>query len=86
MLRTFNEDSDLFKKVLTGDESWVYSCDIETKAQSSQLKHPEEPKPNKVHQVRLNVKVLLTVFFECNGVVHHELLLQGRTANKDSIP
>ena len=34
MSTTFNGDSDLLKKVITGDESWVYGCDIETKAQS----------------------------------------------------
>ena len=35
MLTTFNDDLDLLKKVITGDESWVYGYDIETKAQSS---------------------------------------------------
>ena len=41
MLTTFNYDSDLLKKVITGDESWVYGYDIETKAQSYQWKRPE---------------------------------------------
>ena len=36
----------------------------------------------KARQVWSNVKVLLTVFFDCKGVVHHEFLLQGRTVNK----
>ena len=40
MLTTFNDDPDLLKKVITGDESWVYAYDIETKAQSSQWKRP----------------------------------------------
>ena len=68
-----------------GDESWVYEYgyDIETKAQSSQQKRPEEPKPKKARQVRRNVKVLLTVLFDCNGVVHHELLSQGRTISNE---
>ena len=34
-LTTFNDDPDLLKKVITGNESWVYGYDIETKAQSS---------------------------------------------------
>ena len=38
MLPTFNDDVDLFKKAITGDESWVYGYDIETTAQSSQWK------------------------------------------------
>ena len=28
----FNDDPDLLKKVTTGDESWLYGYDIETKA------------------------------------------------------
>ena len=27
------------------------------------------------------MKVLLTVFFDCNGVIHHELFAQGCTVN-----
>ena len=37
----------------------------------------------KTRQVRSNVKVLLTVFYDCNGVVHYEFLPQGRTINKE---
>ena len=35
VLTTFNDDSDLLKKVITGDESWVYGNGIETN-------HPNE--------------------------------------------
>ena len=77
----FNDDPDLLKKVITGDESWVYGYDTETKAQSSQWNCQEVPRPGKALQVRPNLKVLLTVFFDCNGVVHHEFLPQGRTVN-----
>ena len=31
MLTTFNDNPDLFKKVITGYESWVYGYEIETK-------------------------------------------------------
>ena len=41
------------------------------------------PRPKKARQVRSNVKVLLTVFFDRRGVVHHEFLPQGRTVNKE---
>ena len=44
---------------------------------------PEELRPKKTCQVRLNVKVLLTIFFDHNGVVHHEFLSQGRKVNKE---
>ena len=32
MLAMFNNNSDLFKKVITGGESWLYGYDIEIKA------------------------------------------------------
>ena len=62
MLTTFNDASDLLKKVITGDESLEYGYDIQTKTQSFQWKRSEEPRPKKAHQVRSNVKFMLTVF------------------------
>ena len=32
MSTMFNDDPDLLKKVITGNESWVYGYDIENKA------------------------------------------------------
>ena len=42
MLTALNDDPDLFKKLITSDESWMYSYDIETETQSSEWKRPEE--------------------------------------------
>ncbi|PNF42543.1 hypothetical protein B7P43_G06927 [Cryptotermes secundus] len=58
--------------VITGDESWVYGYDPESKMQSSQWKYPTSPRPEKARQVRSNVKVMLAIFFDSHGVVHHE--------------
>ena len=55
MLMMFNDDIDLLKKVITGNESWVHDCDVETKGQLFQWKHPEKPRPEKARQVRSNV-------------------------------
>ena len=83
MLNDIDDDPDLLKRVITGDESWVYGYDVETKAQSFQWKHTESPRPKKARQVRSNVHVLLTVFFDYHGVVHQEFLPQGHTVNKE---
>ena len=72
---------DLLKKVISGGESWLYY--IKSKAQSSQWKRPEVQKSKKARQVQSNVKVSLSGFFDCKGVVHHEFLPQGRTVNKE---
>ena len=54
MLTTFNDDLDLLKKVLTGDESWVYGYDIKIKAQSSRFATIKEIK-EKSKQVLLAI-------------------------------
>ena len=75
------DDSDLLKNSINNGESWVYGYDFETKVQSFQWKCAEEPRPQKPSQVRLNVKVLLTVFFDCNWIVRRlcEAINQKRT-------
>jgi len=42
---------------------------------------PEAKK--KARQLRSNVKVMLTVFFDSRGVVHHEYAPQGQNINKE---
>ena len=70
MLTAFNDDLDSFKKFITGEELRMYGYDIEIKAQSSQWKRAEEPKPKKAHQDWSNVRVFLTTFFVYNGVMY----------------
>ncbi|XP_071040004.1 protein GVQW3-like [Parasteatoda tepidariorum] len=72
LLDTANTDPGFLNTVRTGDESWVYGYDLETKRQSSQWKHPDSPKPKKAQQVRSKIKVMLTVFFDVRGIVHRE--------------
>jgi hypothetical protein len=38
LLQRANDNKDLLKNVITGDEMWVYGYDIETKQQSSHWK------------------------------------------------
>ncbi|XP_023227412.1 uncharacterized protein LOC111627944 [Centruroides sculpturatus] len=40
------------------------------------------PRPKKACRVRSNVKVMLTVYFDAKGDVHHEYLPQGYTVNQ----
>jgi len=76
MLDCVESDSNFLNTVITGDESWVYGYDPETKAQSSQWKHSSSPRPKKARQVRSNVKVLLTFFSTpvgwCITNMHHK--------------
>jgi len=40
-----NADENFLKNVITGDETWVYSYDVETKVQSSQWMGKLSPQP-----------------------------------------
>ena len=52
------------------------------KAQSSQWKLPGAPHLKKVQQSCSKFKTMLTVFFDWEGVVHHEYTPAGPTINK----
>jgi len=67
----------ILSKVVTGDETWCYGYDPETKQTSNQWKTPNSPKPKKARQVRSNVKIMLI-----SGIVHKEFVPPGQTANK----
>ena len=71
------DDPNFISNIITGDETWVYGYDPETKQQSSQWKSPSSPRPIKVRQVRTNVKSMLIVFFDIQGIVHKEFVPPG---------
>ena len=75
------QDPNFLSRVITGDESWLYNCDPETKQQSSQWKTPSSPRLKKACQVRSNIKSLLIIFFYILGIVHKEFVPPGQTVN-----
>ena len=62
LLDRSNADENFLQNVITGDETWVYGYDVETKVQSSQWVGKSSPRPKKARQCRSNVKVMLIVF------------------------
>jgi hypothetical protein len=75
-------DENFLKTIVTGDETWVYGYDIETKAQSSQWVGQGSPRPKKARMSRSNMKVML-VFFDWQGIIHHEFVPRGQTVDKE---
>ena len=63
------------RSIITGNESWMYGYDIETKAQLHQASRSvpkSQDRKNYVKFVQMS-----------NGVVHQEFLPRGRTNNKE---
>jgi hypothetical protein len=60
-------------RIITGDETLVYGYDPETKLQSPHWWSPSSPHPKRGRQVRSNMKTVLIVFFDIQGLVHCDL-------------
>ena len=73
---------DQMERMITGDETWIYAYDPETTDQSSEYRAKGEARPKRSRQSRSKIKVMLTVFFDYHGLVHHEFLPPGQTVNK----
>jgi hypothetical protein len=78
LLQEAETDQNFIEGIITGDQTWVYGYDPETKRQSSQWKSPKSPRPKKARQVHSK----LIVFFDMEGILHYEYVLEGRTVNQ----
>lgn len=74
---------DFMKRIITGDECWIYVYDTETEDQSAEYRVKGEPKPKKPRQSKSKIKVMLTNFIDYGGVVHSEFLPTSQTVNKE---
>ena len=78
ILQKVEADGKLLENVITGDKSWVFQYNPETKRQSCHLKSASSPRPKKVRMERLQVKEMLITFFDHYGLVHHVFVPQGQ--------
>jgi len=76
-------DPAFLSNVITGDESWWFGYDPETKRASSQWKTLTSPRPKIARQVRSNVKTMHIVFFDVQGIMHREFVPPGQTVNPE---
>jgi histone-lysine N-methyltransferase SETMAR len=74
--------AEMFDRVITGDVTWCFQYDPGGKnARACSSKH-------KIHSVekarmsRSQFKTMLVCFFDHKGILHHEFIAQGLTANQ----
>lgn len=71
--------TDFFRRFVTVDETWIHHYTPETKQQSKQWISPGESAPKKAKTVPSAGKVMATVFWDSQGVIHIDFLQKGRT-------
>jgi hypothetical protein len=60
-----SDDATFLSRAISGNESWIYGYDPETKQQSTQWK------------MKSKVKSMLIILFYIKGIVHSEFVLAG---------
>jgi hypothetical protein len=61
-------------KIITGDETWCFACDSETKRQGSEWVAETSPRPKKMKFQMSRMNTMLINFFDSQGVVYEELM------------
>jgi len=62
MISKAESDPTFIKRIITGDETWVYEYDMQSRHQASEWKTSNEPRPKKPHRFQSKKKAMLTVF------------------------
>lgn len=79
--RIFHDGLNFFKRIITGDETWLYFYDPETKQQSSVWKKPENAPLVKARPSKSEGKIMAITFFDAEGIVYRHLVPNNQTVN-----
>lgn len=84
MIKKYNggASKDVYK-IVTGDESWIYAYEPETKQQSTVWVFQDEPNPTKVRRARSTSKQMVACFFGKTGHVATVPLQERKTVNSE---
>jgi hypothetical protein len=83
MLEWLETEPYFLNRFITGDESWFFEYDPETKRQSEEWHVPQSARKKKAYMSKSEIKTMVTIFFfnSCR-IVHKEFVLLGVTVNQ----
>lgn len=72
---------EFWTRIVTTDETWIPYFNPETKEQSKQWRRSDEGPPVKAMRTQSLGKVMITVFWDCEGIILIDYLPKGTTIN-----
>ena len=82
ILEQLETETNLLKRVVTGNESLILGYDPLTKRQSREWKSAVSPTPKKARLFKSKTKMTLIAFLDVHGIVHAEFLPQSQPINQ----
>ena len=79
LIKLESKDTQFFYRILTMDETRVHHFDPEMKSSSMQWKTPSSPTPKKARVEPSCGKVMLSCFWDRDGIIMTDYLEQGHT-------
>ncbi len=83
-LQVHENNTEFFNKIITGDESWCFAYNLESKCQCETWVGPQLPKARKLRFEKSHIKTMLVFFFfHSRGLIRKEFVPTGQTVNTD---
>ncbi len=73
------DPNSFVKRIITGDETWISTYEPDTKRNSTAWTRSREECPRKALRNAFDKKTMMTVFFDCKGVIMCEFLPPRQT-------
>ena len=84
LLELFDAEKETFlPRIVTGDETWAHHYEPETKRQSVEGHHLQSPRKKKFKTTPSSGKVMITVFWDIDGIILVDVMARGKTVNSD---
>ena len=64
-----DRNMQFLETIITGDETWCYQYDLETKLQSMAWRSLSSPPPRKSLLKKFKIKTMLITFFDSKGLI-----------------
>jgi hypothetical protein len=78
------EGEDFLSRIVTGDETWAHHYEPEKKRRSMKWHHPLAPRKKKFKTTPSAGKIMITVFWDIDGVILVDVVARSETINSDA--